>query len=273
MVIGVLGAYGRLGKTLVAMGCQPILSNLLDYDTLKREIDKVKPDVIINTAGITDVDYCERYIVDSYKINAFSLENIRKIFDKYFVQISTDFVFNGINGPYKEDAEANPINTYGFSKMTAEIITKERFCKHLIVRTTNLYEANFDKLNFAMWVYKNITNEQFIKVSKVFKGNPTYIPHLAKGILQAINKNIYGTLNIVGQDNLSRYDFAELIIRHFQLDNRFLSYGDVFGLAKRPENGGLDVTKAESLGIDIYPVHVGLIDFGEKINEFSKTKS
>lgn len=256
--IAVLGANGRLGSELVKNGCIPIISRLGD-NKLASELNSISPDVVVNCAGKTDVDGCERDVINSYLNNAFYLENLAKGYGGFIVQISTDFVFDGNAGPYDELAAENPIQTYGFSKFVAETIIKRFFKDYLIIRTTNLYDAGkTNKSNFALWVINALKSQKQIKVSDEFWGNPTYVPHLAIGILRAIQARLTGTLNIVGETYCTRYEFAQAIAKFFNLDANLIVKGTFFADAKRPLRAGLKTDIARAFGIPIFDLSAGL---------------
>lgn len=262
----------RLGRRLVERGCKEIDSDLLDFYTLEKQIKSINPTVIINTAAKTDVDFCEKSPITAYTINTFSLENISKNFKGFFVHISSDYVFDGKRNDfdgYTEEDLTNPINTYGYSKLFSEEIVKKNFPEYLIVRTTNLYDSSKYRPCFATWVLDSLREKRRIKVTRELYGNPTYVPHLAEGILYCINKKITGTLNIVGMENMSRYDFARVIAYAAEYDPTDIIFpGLMYALAKRPERAGLNPGKAISLGVPIYSVLKGVFEFIKEENEY-----
>lgn len=261
--IAVLGPNGRLGRCLISLGCIPFHVRLEDSDGIRELLKLHAPDVIINCAGKTDVDGCERDIIGTYTTNTFSIENVLNLFSGMFVQLSTDYIYDGLTGPYKEtDYSYNPLNSYGFSKLFAETIVKSRLPEsHLIVRVTNLYDNGLHgKSNFLLWVLDQLKKKNQIKVTDQIRGNPTYVPHLASQILNAIDKGVTGVLNLGGADIHSRYEMATLVCKFFGYDLGLIQKGPFYHLARRPQNGGLILDKATKLGIQVPTFYSGLSD-------------
>jgi len=259
MKIVVLGPKGRLGSELVRLGCTPFDGHFSDPQINKLKL--LEPDVVINCAGKTDVDACERDIINTYLANAFGLERLANVFTGRFVQISTDYIFDGLAGPYDEGAFGNPLQTYGFSKFVAETLVHRFWTNSLIIRTTNLYDTGkIGKSNFALWVLDSLKAGKTLTVTDDLWGNPTYVPHLAKGILSAIDKKLHGTLNIVGETYCTRYEFAIRLARAFGFDPKNVIKGNFFIDAKRPRKGGLKTTLARSYGIPIFDLDTGIAE-------------
>lgn len=269
--IAILGPNGRLGSHFVKLGCIPFHINLSDQDGFIEHLDRHNPEIIINCAGKTDVDGCERDPLGAYINNTFSIERILNIWRGRFVQLSTDYIFNGKQGPYEEhDTRYDPLNTYGYTKLFAETIVKTK-CpeKSLIVRVTNLYDdGSSNKTNFVLWILNQLKDGKQTRVSDEIKGNPTYVPHLAKQILHAIEKDVYGILNLGCYEVITRYDLAVNICSFFDYDLALVQRGGFYHLAKRPLNGGLVLEKAKILGLSVPSLYSGLIDL-----KFSLEKS
>jgi len=260
--IGVIGYKGRLGSELVFRGCFPIDCDLLDIKSIKDGIEEQSPDVIINCAAFTDVDACEKNIIKAYQINSFAPKTLVSCFDKKFIHISTDFIFDGNkDGGYNEDDIPFPINQYGYSKLFGEIGIKG-YHDLLVVRTTVLYDAKSEKPNFVKSIYNKLKNKETITLPKLL-GSPTYVPHLADGILYCIEKDLIGVINIVGKDILSRYEMGKRICQKFGFNSNLVQSGIAWGDAKRGEKLGLTTKKAESMGVPIYSFDQGLDEFGK----------
>jgi len=259
--IGIIGSRGRLGQELVKRGCLP-----LEFDVIKPfAIESNKLDVLVNCVGFTDVDECENQIFKAYKVNAFAPRRLRLAWpkDKLFVHISSDYIFDGINGPYGEDARACPLGTYGFSKWLGEVGLQD-LENVLIIRTTILYDTG-PKNNFVLSVYNDLKNNKSTRAPKILSGSPTYIQHLVDGILNAIEKRINGIINIAGSTVCSRYELALFVSKAFGFDSTLVDDNPTWGIARRPMNAGLRVDKAVSLKIPIYDLYDGLQAFKKVI--------
>lgn len=259
--IGVTGPKGRVGTELVKRGCIPLDCDVTNLLSIKESLKKNPVDVLINCSAKSDVDGCEKDSIGTYLVNAFAPRGLIDNFSGKFVQLSTDFIFSGEDGPYDENAEAKPQSVYGFSKYFGEVGLR-KFTDALIIRTTNLYDCG-PKQNFVLWVLNALKQKQYIKVTTELSGNPTYVPHLVDGILKAIEKDITGILNISGKEVYNRYDFAMHVAWEFGLDPKFIAKTkNTMGfIAKRPRLGGFILDKADKLEIPIYTTMNGLENF------------
>ena len=111
MIIGITGHSGRLGTELLKHGCTPIRADVTIPNCLKAELDDIKPDIVIHCAAVTDVDACENSKADlARKVNIIGTQILRTMYSGRIIYMSTDYIFDGINGPYKELSAPNPIN-------------------------------------------------------------------------------------------------------------------------------------------------------------------
>ena len=264
----VTGGTGLLGNKIIKLQAEdytffgtynknkPDFKNAIPLDIVNKKkfsiIEKTQPEVIIHTAGITNVDYCENHRDESWKINVEGTKNIIEISEKIgskIVFISTDYVFDGKKGPYKEDDETNPISWYGKTKLEAEKLIESSNLEYIIARTTVLYGWDKHKLNFVTWVIDELKNCREIKVVTDQYGTPTLTDNMAEIILQLILKNKQGIYNVVGPDLINRYQFALEIEKIFNLPKRFIipvTSKELNQKAPRPKKGGLKVDKIKS---------------------------
>lgn len=248
--IAVTGPHGRLGRELVSRGCIPIEANVTDFYELNQAILAVNPDVIIHCAAKTDVDACETQALEAMKVNAGGVYGLGQVFRGKIVYISTDYIFDGKNGPYDEYDTPNPQSIYGWSKLGGEIALRNLGKpKNLIIRTTVLFDRDSD--NFVTAVIKKLLSGQTVEAPASLVGTPTYVPHLADGILEAINKNISGVLNIAGSETVSRWIFTNYIASLLGISKDLVKPGAVYGRAPRPLNAGLVTSRARGLNITI----------------------
>lgn len=229
MKILVTGAKGQLGLELINQlsknNFYEIIPtdvenlNIVCIDNVTDIIESQKPDVVINCAAHTAVDLCETDIENAYKINAIGPRNLAIACEKVgakFVQVSTDYVFNGNeNQPYREDNETCPNSIYGKSKLMGEQFTKEFCSKYFIVRTAWLYgEGN----NFVRTMLKLAQNNKELNVVNDQFGSPTSTVDLAKSIIDLINTENYGTYHGTCEGQCSWYDFAKKIFEISNID-------------------------------------------------------
>jgi dTDP-4-dehydrorhamnose reductase len=260
--VAVTGYKGRLGTELITRyGLTPMPCDITVLSEVEEFLADVKPDVIINCAARTDVDKCEETPIETLQTNTYAIRHITDNFKGYFIQLSTDFIFTGssLNGYDEQEMSDCFINVYGMSKYMAEVGLRNRL-NTLIVRTTVLYDAK--SKNFVTSIVKKLTNNEPIQVIDDYVGSPTYVPHLAEGLMKAIEMNLTGIVNISGSDRVNRYQLANIIAKKLGLDYGLISpTKNDWSKVKRPKSAGFNVGKAKKLGIPIYSLEEGLEAF------------
>jgi dTDP-4-dehydrorhamnose reductase len=215
---------------------------------------------VINCAAYTQVDEAEteQGQRDAFLINMRGPLALRRSFPGYVVHISTGFVFTGDRPmPYTEDDDPNPLSLYASSKWGGEIAvaTVEPY---LIVRTLDLFGEN-TPTDYVKGVLAQLERGEIVERPYTLHGNPTYIPSLARGILQAVALNVTGRLNLVGSTVINRFDFAHMIAKTWGYDVQSVQpTKEIRGAAPRPKMAILNVEKAQSLGIETLEVQDGL---------------
>ena len=228
--------------------------------TVKEDIAAViasfKPDIIINCAAYTDVDGSEKDKDLAHKVNVSGLQNLIQLSEKetFFIQISSDYVFDGNNGPYTEDDHTFPVNYYGKTKLEAENMLRGMRRRFLIFRPNVLYgEDLFRKGNFFAWVYKSLLNGKSISVVTDQISNPVYVQNFVNAIFKCIIMNCEGIYHFGSDDYISRYEFARNIAQIFNfelsliepIETKTLARKVKSYIAKRPINSGLKTEKIE----------------------------
>ena len=265
MRIIITGANGQLGLELskqlsrnkeYEVICTDIEElNIVDINSVNKVISKYKPDVVINCAAHTAVDLCETDIENAYKINAIGPRNLAIACEKVnakFVQVSTDYVFDGnIDRPYREDDNTCPNSIYGSSKLMGENFTKEFCSRYFIVRTAWLYgEGN----NFVRTMLKlSETNKEINVVNDQF-GSPTSTVDLAKAIIELIHTEHYGTYHGTCEGKCSWYDFAQKIfeIRNIDIKVNPVTSEEYKRTAPRPTYSVLDNFMLKLVGLNSF---------------------
>ena len=221
--IWIVGAAGQLGMAINQV-LDPLEVEIFNTDQEELDIthtDEVlnfgeinRPDVIINCAGVVDVELCEANPELAYRVNALGARNLsivaRKVGAK-IVQLSTDDVFDGLSKvPYSEFDDTNPKTVYGRSKRAGENYVKEFTHKHFVVRSNWVYgEGN----NFVNNVLAAAKEGRELPVASDQFGAPTSAKDLARLILHLIKTNEYGTYHVTCQGVCSRYEFAQEILK------------------------------------------------------------
>ncbi len=225
----ITGSEGQLAKSFLKLFSNNYKIFYYDKKTLdisssdqvKKILNEIQPEVILNCAAFTKVDLCEEKEDIAYELNANSIKNFSG-FNGHFFHISTDYVFDGKDGPYYEDDITNPINVYGKSKLLGELIVEDLFDKHTILRTNILFGKD-SNASFLNWVVNSLKNNQEIKVVNDQINNPVSVYDCSRTINQLIAESILGKFHL-GSDYLcSRFDFAMKIAEAWNLDSDLVS--------------------------------------------------
>jgi len=223
--------------------------DISNKDQINSIISKYNPDIIVNLAAYTDVDGCELNPQKAEILNTKSIEYILETFDMKFIQISTDYVFDGKSGPYSEEDKTNPISIYGNTKLEAEKIIKRQSSNWCILRTNVLFDYyKGTEASFIKWVIDSLRNNKKINIVDDQWNNPTWTKNLSEVIELVIKNDTSGIYHYGGEDYLNRYDFALMIAEIFNLEKDLISPISTESLnqpASRPLNGGLKTERIE----------------------------
>lgn len=262
MKILITGAFGQLGNSLknflsindevfrtglnIPTGGKGLQLNIVDKIMLKDIISSISPDVIINLAALTNVDFCESNPEIAKEVNTNGVQNLVDVFSGKIIHLSTDYVFDGLKGPYKEEDQINPISVYGKTKYDAEKIVLDKN-NNLVLRANVLYNMfGNNKASFLNWVVNNLKNKNSIQVVNDQFNNPTWTESIAEILVNCLNKDMSGLYHWGDQDYLSRYDFAIKIAESYNLKSDLIEQiptSQLKQIAPRPLNGGLDQSK------------------------------
>lgn len=215
-------------------------------------LSSVTPDVIINTAAMTQVDECELNRETCWRVNAGGVRNLIHAChfpDCHFIQLSTDFIFDGKTGPLAEDAVAAPVNYYGESKLAAEKLLMQSDLHWCIVRTVLVYGITQDmsRSNIILWVKKNLEERKDIRVVNDQWRTPTLAEDLAAGCWEIARNRVMGIFHLSGKDFLSPYEIALKTAAYYHLDAALIhpvSSNELNQSAKRPLTTGFIIDKA-----------------------------
>ncbi len=227
----------------------------IDLTVRKTSVDAIcemKPQVIVHTAAMTAVDRCEQEKELCWNTNVVATENVVTAAQKIgarLIFISSDYVFDGKNGPYTEDSLPNPINFYGRSKLAAENIIRGADISWTIIRTIVLYGVGINtRASFVTWLLDQLRAGKPSSIVDDQWGNSAIADDLASGIDRIITLQRDGIFNIANHGYMSRFEFARLIADKFQLNRGLIAPISTAALdqpAGRPLHSGLDVRKAE----------------------------
>ena len=208
---------------------------------------------IINTAAFTNVDGCETQKERAYAVNAKGVESVARFCAEKkirLIHVSTDYVFDGKNGPYDEEAKPHPVSFYGKTKLDGEVAVQKLLDNFVIARTTVLYGYMPNaRLNFVTWLIAKLSKGESVQIVNSQWGNPTLADDLASALFVLFESGLKGIYNTVGRDWLNRFEFAKKIVEIFELDDRLIQPIPERSLkqpAARPAKGGLTLDKIQS---------------------------
>ncbi len=227
--------------------------NLSSKEEVDSIIDWAKPDAIIHTAAMTNVDACEQNKDECWASNVKAVEYLLNAASKYnshFLHLSTDFVFDGEDGPYKEEDQPNPLSYYGNSKWEAEKLVQKYVGPWSIARTIIIYGIveDMSRSNLILWAKSalekgerlNIVNDQFRA--------PVLAEDLAKGCWSIIKNKANGIYHLAGHNTQSIVDIVRRVAKFYGLDQSNIhetSSASLNQAAKRPPRTGFVLDKAK----------------------------
>jgi dTDP-4-dehydrorhamnose reductase len=226
--------------------------DILDPTSVTAVIEKFKPDAIIHTAAMTNVDTCEEEKALATALNVDAVQTLVLLAERYNIQLihlSTDFIFDGEAGPYDEEAKPNPLSFYGETKLKAEELLQKSAAHWVILRTILVYGivSDMSRSNIVLWAKHalekglplNIVNDQWRM--------PTLAEDLAEICLLAVQKSAQGIYNASGKDMMSISELVARVADYWHLDKSLIV--EVSGTtlnqrAKRPARTGFDLEKS-----------------------------
>ncbi|MBK6769137.1 MAG: dTDP-4-dehydrorhamnose reductase [Ardenticatenales bacterium] len=273
MRILILGADGQLGRAIArrAVGHDVVAAPRTRIDVTRPDasdaVAAVRADVVVNAAAFTDVDRCEREPEAAFggnAVGAWRAASGAAASGAAFVQVSTDYVFDGRKGaPYVEDDAPAPISVYGASKLAGEHLVRAVQPAHYVVRTAWLYGLGGRGFVQRMLALSGERDRLAVVDNEV--GNPTFCDDLADGILALVATGTYGTYHLTNEGSCSRWDLARAALdragrRDFPID-RAAAFPR---LARPPAYAPLANRAAAALGIRLPAWESGLEAFFER---------
>jgi dTDP-4-dehydrorhamnose reductase len=274
----ITGANGLLGQQLVrVMGAAPrydVLAtgrereprfsggscgyarlDITDSEALRQTFVDFTPDVVVNCAALTQVDDCEEHRRKCWQVNADAVEEMASLCrtgGSRLIQVSTDFVFSGTDGPYDEDARPNPVNYYGRSKLAAE--NHARAAGHqrwAIARTVLVYGAGrrLSRDNIVLWLIDRMSRGKTVRMVTDQYRTPTYAPDLADGVERIVRFGKSGVYHLSGRECMSIFEMAKRVAEFFGFDPSLVQPTDASSFtqpADRPPRTGFIILKAET---------------------------
>lgn len=279
----VIGGSGLIGQKVMELGRSKYEvfgtynshklddPNMLKMDVAKRAetfeiVQKLKPDFIIDTHTLPNIDYCEKHTDEAWEVNVNGTRNIAEAAKEAgakFAHISTDIVFDGSKADYTEDDKPNPVNYYAKTKWMGEVITQSTDPNSVIVRTSVVYgKGGIGKVPFAIWLIGKLRNNEEVKSVTDQYNNPTLADQVAEAIMKLFEKDEAGIFHVTGKDCVNRYEFSKAVARTFALNSELIvpvTSAEFNQVARRPVKLQMNTSKIEKVaGMRMQHVEEGL---------------
>lgn len=265
----ITGGNGLLGSNLVEVGKKKydIFSTcrtkkkyqkdmyeleITNKNKVEKLINKIKPDLIIHTAAITNIDWAENYPEETFNVNVIGTKNIflsSKKIKSNFLFISTDSIFDGKDGWYDEKDIPNPLNVYSKSKLEAEKIISD-YEKATILRTSFYGKSNISKKeSFPIHILNELKNNRTVNAAIDKINNPIIVSNLVDIIFQIFEKQLTGLFHVSSVDKMSSYEFALNIAKNIKVDKNLINkiyFNELINdkkIVTRPLNSSLNPQK------------------------------
>lgn len=253
-----------------------------DASQVAEVLGKVRPEAVVDTGALHNVDYCETHREEAFAVNARGTGNIAERCREMglrFVFVSTDFVFDGVGAPYTEDSKPNPLSVYAESKLEGEKVTfKTHPSGSVVVRPSVIYSwvepgvpsqsSSGKPLNFAAWLVAQLRSRKEVNIVNDQVASPTLASDLAGAILALLDSPRTGLFHTAGATPLSRYDFAVEIAKELGLNHtliRPVPTSQLNQVARRPLDSSLLSHKIKrEIGYEMMDIRKALQSFAEE---------
>jgi len=248
--------------------------DLTDGPALENYIERIQPDRIIHTAAYTNVDKAEADHALAFAINADVPGNLARLAGKWdipLVHISTDYVFSGLSGPYREDDSRDARGKYSESKLAGEQAVLDSGATHAVIRPNVLYGHGQNLTSsFVAWLINELAHDRPVRIVDDQYNNPTYARRLAQVIRLVFEKEAWDVWHFGSKEVVSRYHFALKIADTFGLSTALInaiSTGELKQKAPRPMRSGLICEKImHELGFPILTINEELALLKEEMD-------
>lgn len=234
--------------------------NVFNPGSATFDLKAFDPEVIIHTGALTHVDRCETHPDESYHHtveSAAAVLGLAKEYRSKLIYISSDYVFDGKDGPYSEEDTLNPLSVYGKHKAEAENIIRKNYQDHLIFRVTNVYGDEIRGKNFVAFLIRTARSNE----KKVLRlpcdqyATPVNAYDIGRAAVRLLRDNKQGIYNVAAEEYLSRVDLAKKVLAYFpnaNIEVRGVPTSELGQAAPRPLRGGLKIDKIKKEYPDLH---------------------
>ncbi len=282
----VIGCSGLLGNKIMQLGNgrfemtgtynshafegkNTVRLDACDRPAVFKLMDKVKPDCVIDTHSLTNLDYCETHPEDTWQQNVDSAKNVAEACKKFgskYIFMSTDVVFDGKKLRYTEKDKPHPLCYYAKTKLIMEYVLATLDVNYIVARSSVLYgTGGSGKVSFLVWLINKLRNKEQVRIVTDQRNNPTLTDNLTEQMFRLYEKDETGIFHITGKETISRYDFSVGAAEYFGLDTSLITpitSAELNQIAPRPGSVSMETDKVErATGIKTLTVKEGLAIF------------
>ena len=243
--------------------------DLMDLNALETQFSQIKPDLVIHCASMTNMDNCEKMPTKANDMNVVVTENIARACSNKtkLIYISTDQVYGDVDDYSEININLQPINQYGKTKLKGEQKVRE-LCNDYIIVRTNIFGWNIKlgRISSAEWIYSSLKKGEEINLFTDYTFSPVYTECLGDIIMQLVDKDFTGTINVGSSTPCSKYDFGMQLAEEFDFNLSWIQKESIANYsfsAQRFYKLDMDVRKLSEL--DILP-----IDYRISIKQFAR---
>lgn len=254
MKIAVSGSKGKLGSRLVALGAVPLTSDILDQDSLRRELVASKPNVVIHAAGISSIERCEKDLEAAILVNTRGSASLfeavaDEVGEGRCILLSSEQVFDGKQGLYVETDEPNPINDYGRTKFAAEGLSE--LYGNKTIRLSRC--VGVDETDISEYL-SELSEKRPIRVPDFIFRSYAHLDHIAQGIWHFANHfdTMPELLHLGGSVSISFFSFMKFLAQELELPPLVSPRTQELELSQRPYKCGFNVSLAQQIGVPIF---------------------
>lgn len=248
-----------------------------DANQVNDLVKEIQPEILIHAAAKRNTKYCEKNPEEAYRVNVEGTKNIVnacKNVNTKMVFFSSDLVFGGTKGKYKEEDKVNPLNTYGKQKVIAEKIIRDNLDDWLIIRASYIYGWFPGRDNFVSWVVENLKNGREIQISYDQFVTPIHVENFVDILMKLLENDKKGIYHVGDGECLSKYEFVKSIKETLQFNEAIIKPISSEALnqsVRRPKRNCLDLSKIKNeLDFSNYSIKNGLEILKEEINKYKR---
>lgn len=236
--------------------------DIINEDAMKKLFNDIRPDLVINTTALHNVDYCETHEEEAFNVNARAVGQMATLCNNIgsrFIHISTDFVFDGRKGYYSETDSPNPLSIYAKSKLEGEMLARSRCSSYAILRPSVVYgwtpletqgsnSSSGKPMNFALWALSRMRNGEELKIVNDQYTSPTLADILAAVAIRVATKEYNELYHVAATSPTNRYEFTVKLatMMGYPADKiKPIESKSFSQAAKRPMNSSLNCEKVQ----------------------------